>query len=1231
MKRAPVVFAACACGAAALAAEWMRAPGWVLPAGLSLLAALAVAAARALWRGGQTRGARWPAAVGAAAAVVLALATLAATYRLQRIERHWPAVREAAVERASRRLGAELNDAVSRAWTLAERGSALLTLPPERAFAALERQVAGGGPSHGVVLFDRAGRPRAWAGLQRLPLRPSGPDLSAVTTPFYLELAARRQTGAGTSVATVLLARAATIPVVGEALAERFESRTGVGLQFFDPRTAPADPDVFDYVRPNGNRRDTLFAVRPIPPEQGTALSEARSTVRQVALGLALLLVLAAGAVSVRADLSFGWRAAAVGAALVLVARAPLGETFGPGTPFWAGTYYLPLLGPWSSSAGALLIASTAVFALACALWRRGLPATPSRIVLAVLITLVAPYLVQALARGITPPARGVAGGLWQTWQAAIAVPSAAIVLLAASLVRGREVPARAGLRPWAAGAIALGAAAAGLWLWEPGKAWPPWYPYLWAPALLLVLRPMPFRSTIATLAVVAGSSAALLTWGATTDGRMALATRDLESLGDRPDPLAVALLDRLVHEMPIDSLPRSAGDLFTLWRKSALGAQGYPAEMALWEPDGTRALALELADLDLPADMVHQVAHEAAYEGLPLVRPILRVPGLHGIAAIPVGTSGVVTVAVGPRSRLVPPSRLALFLLLAARDPDPPFDVALAPPGPTASAADSAVLWERDGWALRGERSIVLPEGLRHVHAIVDLRSPSALLQRGLLTLALDVALFVALWLAVEGLAGRAGPALRQWWPAARRSLRARLTVSLALFFVIPTLAFAAWSFGRLEDEFQSARVLLLQRSLRDAAAILARDTARADSALSAAARQLDAELLLSRGGVLVASSAPVLQDLGLVDWLVPGSVYARLAYGDEAEMTWLQEAVPAPTVVGYRLLDRGEPGEADLLATPEFLSDRALRRGEGDLGIAVLVASLLGCLAALVLSGVAARALAEPLQRLRRDALAVATGEPPAAERGRLPIELEPIHGALSQAAADVEAGQRAQRVLAWGEMARQVAHEIKNPLTPIRLGIQHLLRLGRERPGELGTALGPTGERILVEIDRLDSIARGFSRLGLPGSEGLPLEPVDLAAVAEEVAHLYRMGKGTTEWRVESEAGARGLTRRDELVEVLVNLCENARDAGASRVVIRARRGEPAMVEVDDDGRGIAADVLPRVFEPRFSTTTSGTGLGLAIARRLVEGWGGTISIASEPGRGTTVRLSLIGERA
>jgi signal transduction histidine kinase len=527
-----------------------------------------------------------------------------------------------------------------------------------------------------------------------------------------------------------------------------------------------------------------------------------------------------------------------------------------------------------------------------------------------------------------------------------------------------------------------------------------------------------------------------------------------------------------------------------------------------------------------------------------------------------------------------------------------------------------------------------VLPGCARHVHAEIDLRCPSALFQRGLLVMALDIAVLLALWLLVESFAGRSVAPLVAWWTRARRTLRLRLSVSLALFFVVPVLVFSIWTLGRFQEQGRSARELLLQRTLRDAATILVGDSAAADpvaqavadSAIADASRSVDADLFLTRGGALEALSAPVLADLGLADVLMSADVYPRLGFGDEVALTGRQQDASVPCLVGYRLVARGPAGAA-IVAAPDVTGDRSLRRREEDLLIAVLVGVVAGALAAIVLSGLAARALALPLQRLRRAALVLATGEPPGVSADDVPVELEPIRGALAQAAADVESGHRAQRVLAWGEMARQVAHEIKNPLTPIRLGIQHLLRVGRERPGDLGAALPATGERILAEIDRLDAIARTFSRFALPGAEGAPLEPVDLGAVVRDVVRLYRMGEGPPQWDADAGDGTRALARRDELVEVLVNLCENARDAGAARVVIAARMADDrAVLEVTDDGRGIPAEVLPRIFEPRFSTTTSGSGLGLAIAKRLVESWGGTIGVVSGTAKGTVVRVEL-----
>lgn len=226
-------------------------------------------------------------------------------------------------------------------------------------------------------------------------------------------------------------------------------------------------------------------------------------------------------------------------------------------------------------------------------------------------------------------------------------------------------------------------------------------------------------------------------------------------------------------------------------------------------------------------------------------------------------------------------------------------------------------------------------------------------------------------------------------------------------------------------------------------------------------------------------------------------------------------------------------------------------------------------------------------------------------------------------------------AQRVLAWGEMARQIAHEIKNPLTPIRLGVQHLRRAYRDGRSDFGDILDRNVGRVLEEIDHLDEIARAFSRYGTAPSERAPAVPVNVTDVVQDVVALEKLGDHAEQeqrvtWQVElpDDRAVSALAQRDELREVLINVLENSRLAGATDVTVAVTTDDVSVsLTVTDNGGGIAPEVLPHVFEPHFSTRTSGSGLGLAISRRLIEGWGGTIGVTSGVGQGTTVRIGLV----
>jgi two-component system nitrogen regulation sensor histidine kinase NtrY len=291
------------------------------------------------------------------------------------------------------------------------------------------------------------------------------------------------------------------------------------------------------------------------------------------------------------------------------------------------------------------------------------------------------------------------------------------------------------------------------------------------------------------------------------------------------------------------------------------------------------------------------------------------------------------------------------------------------------------------------------------------------------------------------------------------------------------------------------------------------------------------------------------------------------------------------------------------------------------------LLLVTLAGIAASLLAARFAARVLARPVAELRHAALAFGRGEPAAMPSSRPPLEFAPVFAAFDKMTEDVrrarDAQERVARIVAWGQMANQVAHEIKNPLTPMRLGVQHLRRVYHDgKP--IGAVLEDTTQRILSEIDRLDRIARSFSRFGAPASDRGPLESVPLPRITREVADLYRLSSEGAEITVDVEQGGIARARGDEVKETLVNLLENARNAKASHIRVRI---VGTIVEVEDDGCGIAPELLPMIFEPRWSTSTSGSGLGLPIVKRLVEGWGGRVEVESEVGKGTLVRVIML----
>jgi nitrogen fixation/metabolism regulation signal transduction histidine kinase len=222
-----------------------------------------------------------------------------------------------------------------------------------------------------------------------------------------------------------------------------------------------------------------------------------------------------------------------------------------------------------------------------------------------------------------------------------------------------------------------------------------------------------------------------------------------------------------------------------------------------------------------------------------------------------------------------------------------------------------------------------------------------------------------------------------------------------------------------------------------------------------------------------------------------------------------------------------------------------------------------------------------------------------------------------------------EKSKKLEAWAEMARQVAHEVKNPLTPIQLSTEHLLRVYGDPNVDFEKVLKDCAETVLQQVGTLRQISTEFSNFASPGP--LALEPTDIASLVRDTLAPYVKSAPAGIRMVVDTNGAlpQVMVDRRLVQRTLVNLIENALHAlnGGGRIDVHAARdGEYVSLTVRDDGVGIDPEVRKRVFEPYFSTRAAGTGLGLAIARKVVEDHGGTIGLESTPGEGTEVTIRL-----
>jgi signal transduction histidine kinase len=400
---------------------------------------------------------------------------------------------------------------------------------------------------------------------------------------------------------------------------------------------------------------------------------------------------------------------------------------------------------------------------------------------------------------------------------------------------------------------------------------------------------------------------------------------------------------------------------------------------------------------------------------------------------------------------------------------------------------------------------------------------------------------------------------------------------------------------------------------------------------------RAIDQDVDLFTGPRLQATSQRDLYASGLLATRTPDEVYRRIA------VDRLPTFVGQEEVGGVRYLIAAAPvragGRVGIVTVPQRLRQQEIEKQIDELDRRVVFASVLFVLLGAGVGYWMAERIADPVNRLTRATRRIARGDLDARIAATSSDELRRLVEDFNRMADDLKRQrvelERTQRLEAWAEMARQVAHDIKNPLTPIQLSAEHARRVNMDSGRPLSPVLDECVTSILAQVKLLRQIATEFSNFA--SSPTAHPEPTDLAALIDEVVEPYRAGlAGRIAVAVRAARDLPPVTiDRTLFARALTNVIENALHAmpGGGTLslvseVATGPRGAPSAVTVDivDTGVGMDREAVARIFEPYFSTKATGTGLGLTIAKRNITLIGGTIAIESERAVGTTVRISI-----
>ncbi|MBI4810937.1 MAG: HAMP domain-containing protein [Ignavibacteriales bacterium] len=378
-------------------------------------------------------------------------------------------------------------------------------------------------------------------------------------------------------------------------------------------------------------------------------------------------------------------------------------------------------------------------------------------------------------------------------------------------------------------------------------------------------------------------------------------------------------------------------------------------------------------------------------------------------------------------------------------------------------------------------------------------------------------------------------------------------------------------------------------------------------------------------------ATSKPEMYKAEFIDHKMSAGAYLNIVLRQKEFYTENRTIGDYSYIVGYRSLVADDGTVIGAVAVPTLYKKTEIDEELASRNVFLYGAYSVALILSIILSIMIAHQFAIPIRRLKNATSQVASGNLDVRLESGRNDELGDLEQAFGQMTLNLKTAQeqmiKAQREAAWKEMAKQIAHEIKNPLTPIKLSIQHLRQAYQDGVEDFKTILHQVTTTVLDQIETLSKIATEFSHFArMPERK---LERVDVHGILTHVITIFQEYKGV-KFKTDFKALIPILEAdREELSRSFLNIIRNSIQAMQEKgtVYIRTQTNDKFVeISINDSGPGIPIGIQKHLFEPNFSTKTDGMGLGLSIVKKTINDLGGTIQIESNIREGTTVRICL-----